>query len=81
MRADGHAVGEIDDVLIEQADESRWRRPCRCSPARWCHAGEKSVAAVAIEIERSSLLTVDVVFELINRELLIADYAFDKIAD
>ena len=27
------------------------------------------------------LLTVDVVFELINRELLITDYAFDKIAD
>jgi len=27
------------------------------------------------------LLTVNVVFELINRELLITDYAFDKIAD
>jgi len=27
------------------------------------------------------LLTVNVVFELSNRELLITDYAFDKIAD
>ena len=26
-------------------------------------------------------LTVDVVFELINHELLITDYAFDKITD
>jgi hypothetical protein len=28
-----------------------------------------------------NLLTMDVVFELINRELLITDYAFDKIPD
>jgi hypothetical protein len=30
---------------------------------------------------RKGLLTMDVVFELINHELLITDYAFDKIPD
>lgn len=29
----------------------------------------------------NGLLTVDVVFELINNELLTIDYAFDKITD
>ena len=29
----------------------------------------------------NSLLTVDVVLELINHEFLITDYAFDKITD
>ena len=45
------------------------------------YASERCGRSGSYSAVRNGPLTLDVVFELGNRELLITDYAFDKIAD
>jgi hypothetical protein len=69
----------------------RWRvRGCgtrlliyglRKHPVQRSRLPNYALVEAIIKLFSTQRLTVNVVFELINRELLITDYAFDKIAD
>ena len=75
----------VGRFLHGESDEPRRAWPINS------HAGAQGLASVVglecpvveaiIKLFGTQRLTVNVVFELINREPLITDYAFDKIAD
>jgi hypothetical protein len=58
------------------------RRPAQTVPAALGgNASERRGRSGSYSAVHNGPFTIDVVFELNNHELLISDYAFDKIAD